>query len=147
MKLINVVDKAFDTIHFKGRKRKVLESCYQVADQSKSWFLFSSWLWTTDFHRVIGSPEAYIILHCLCAASLLSLDSPPSSVFHSTDPALLLLCLIHATVNVLLSHQTLWKILTSVLEEKRKSTRLCYDSSGGQFETKWPKAKISERCR
>lgn len=94
--------------------------------EGKIWFLFSLWLSTTDFHRTICSSETSLILQCLCQASS-SLCIPLCSLcFTVLSPAQLLLCLIHASVNKLLSHQTLWKALMSLVLKIMESNKAAH---------------------
>lgn len=114
------------TVPREKEKVKVLRSSCQAADKGKIWFLFPLWFSTTDFHRTICSPETYLILQCLCQASS-SLCIPLCSLcFTVLNPAQLLLCLIHTSVNKLLSHQILWKALMSMVLKIMESNKAAH---------------------
>lgn len=77
------------------RKQKLLGSCsvlqgsFQIANESKVWFMYSLWHYTTDLSRAFCLPETYIILHCLLVTLFLPVSySLLFMVFHNTDPCL-----------------------------------------------------------
>lgn len=79
-------------------------------------------------NRTICSSETYLNLQCLCRASS-SLCIPLCLLcFTELNPAQLLLCLIHASVNKLLSHQTLWEALMAVVLKIMESNKAAHDA-------------------